>query len=106
MSSRETPISEPVYFILLSLFSRPLHGYALMKEIKGLSAGRVTVTTGTLFGAIKRMLRDGWIEPFAQADTSRDKQSYALTLLGRQRLEIEIRRLRELTAAASHLQEG
>ena len=94
------PISEPVLLILLSLADRPRHGYALMKDIEALSSGRVRLSTGTLYGALRRLLEDDWIEPFAQEDISRDKQAYKLTPAGRSHLMAELDRMRQLTRAA------
>ena len=96
----ERPISEPVFLILVSLADKPRHGYALMKEIETLSEGRVRLSTGTLYGAIRRLLKDGWIERFAQKDTSRDKQAYRLTAAGRGQLKAEVARMKQLTRAA------
>jgi len=96
----ERPISEPVFLILVSLADKPRHGYALMKDIEALSEGRVRVSTGTLYGAIRRLLEDGWIERFAQKDTSRDKQAYRLTAAGRGQLKAEVARMKQLTRAA------
>jgi hypothetical protein len=48
--------------------------------------------TATLFGAIRRLLEDRWIEPFDLAETSRDKQSYGLTTESSQ-LRSEVSRL-------------
>src|SRR5690242_17012076 len=93
----ERPISEPVFLILVSLADKPRHGYALMKDIEALSEGRVRVSTGTLYGAIRRLLEDGWIERFAQKDTSRDKQAYRLTAAGRGQLKAEVARMKQLT---------
>jgi DNA-binding PadR family transcriptional regulator len=96
----ERPISEPVFLILVSLADKPRHGYALMKDIEALSEGRVRLSTGTLYGAIRRLLEDGWIERFAQKDTSRDKQAYRLTTVGRGQLKAEVARMKQLTRAA------
>lgn len=49
-TSRIKPLTEPVLLILVSLASKPQHGYALMRDIGDLSQGRVEVTTGTLYG--------------------------------------------------------
>ena len=94
------PLTEPVLLILLSLAERPRHGYALMKDIETLSNGRVRLSTGTLYGALRRLLEDDWIEPFAQEDATRDKQAYKLTVAGRKRLEAELDRMKQLTRAA------
>ena len=93
--------SEAVLLILLSLAERPRHGYALMKDIEILSNGRVRMSTGTLYGALRRLLEDQWIQRFEQADTSREKQAYRLTAVGRKHLQMELDRMRQLTRAAS-----
>ena len=95
------PLSEPVLLILMSLSESPRHGYALIKDIESLSDGRVRLSTGTLFGALRRLLEFGWIERFVQEDTSRDKQAYKLTSSGRRQLETELNRMKHLTRAAA-----
>jgi DNA-binding PadR family transcriptional regulator len=95
------PLTEPVLLILLSLADKPRHGYALMRDIEGLSSGRVRLSTGTLYGALRRLLEDEWIERFEQEDTSRDKQAYRLTASGRKQLQWELERMRQLTRAAT-----
>src|SRR5690242_3091572 len=89
------PLSEPVLLILLSLANKPRHGYALLKDIESLSGGRVRLGTGTLYGALRRLLEDEWIVRFEQDDTSREKQAYRLTQLGRRQLDVELDRLKQ-----------
>jgi DNA-binding PadR family transcriptional regulator len=95
------PLTEPVLLILMSLADEPRHGYALIKDIETLSNGRVRLSTGTLFGAIRRLLQDGLIERFEQEDTSRQKQAYRLTSTGRAQLQSELDRMKQLTRAAN-----
>jgi DNA-binding PadR family transcriptional regulator len=95
------PLTEPVLLILLSLTDRPRHGYALIKDVETLSNGRVRLSTGTLYGALHRLLEDGCIERFEQEDTSREKQAYRLTVAGRTRLQLELDRMKQLTRAAT-----
>ena len=95
------PLSEPVLLILVSLAEKPRHGYALIQDIAALSHGRVRLSTGTLYGALRRLLEERWIERFQQADTSRDKQAYRLTATGRQHLRTESDRLRQLARTAA-----
>lgn len=95
------PLTEPVLLILMSLTDEPRHGYALIKDIETLSNGRVRLSTGTLFGAIRRLLQDGWIERFEQEDTSRQKQAYRLTPSGRAQLQMELDRMKRLMRAAT-----
>src|SRR5215470_11430939 len=92
---RAKALTEPVLLILVSLAGKPQHGYALMKDIGELSQGRVELTTGTLYGALRRLLEDGWIERFDQEDTSREKQAYRLTAIGRRHLEMELDRMKQ-----------
>src|SRR5215471_4518175 len=99
--TRHKPFTEPVLLILTSLSGEPRHGYALIKDIENLSQGRVRLSTGTLYGAIRRLVETGWIEPFEQQDTSREKQAYRLTPEGRKELRAELERMKELTQKAT-----
>jgi len=101
--TEEKPLTEPVLLILMSLAEQPRHGYALIKDIERLSSGRVRLSTGTLYGAIHRLLDDAWIERFEQEDTSREKQAYRLARAGNRRLRLELDRLKQLMRAAGHL---
>jgi DNA-binding PadR family transcriptional regulator len=94
-------LTEPVLLILLSLAEKPRHGYSLMKDIESLSNGRVQLSTGTLYGALRRLVEARWIERFEQDDTSREKQAYKLTPAGRRQLHAELERMRQLTRAAT-----
>lgn len=97
------PLTETTYFIMLILSNGPRHGYAIMKEAGQLSQQRVELSTGTLYGALKRLLDQGWIrraeDPESDA-SGRVRKVYSLTPLGRQILEAEVQRLRSLTRAA------
>jgi DNA-binding PadR family transcriptional regulator len=95
------PLSEAVFFIFASLAAEPRHGYSILKEVEVLSGGRVRLSTGTLYGALRRLLDDGCIERVATSDTSRDKQTYRLTAFGRRVLQEEAERLKQLTRIAS-----
>jgi DNA-binding PadR family transcriptional regulator len=102
MMKQETPpLTEPVFLVLLSLAQAPRHGYALLKDTETLSGGRVRLSTGTLYGVIHRLLESEWIERFETDDTSRDKQSYRLTSLGRRFLHAELARMKQLTRVAT-----
>lgn len=95
------PLSEAVLLILLSLANQPRHGYSILKDVEELSSGRVVLSTGTLYGALQRLLASGWIEPVEQEDTSRGRQAYALTAAGRGALGGEVARMRMLARVAS-----
>ena len=97
------PLREPTFFILLSLSPGPKHGYAILKEVEALSEGRVLLSTGTLYGAIKRLLNRSWIrrvdDPIPNG-TARERKAYTLTEFGRRVLNAELERLQKLVAVA------
>ena len=105
----QLPLTESTFFIILSLAPGPKHGYAILKEVEALSDGRLVLSTGTLYGALKRMLDSGWIErvPDPEPDESnRERKAYRLTKLGRRILEAETARLRRLVGVAELRTEG
>ncbi|MGA8150003.1 MAG: helix-turn-helix transcriptional regulator [Terriglobales bacterium] len=94
------PLTEPVLLILLSLMEQPRHGYSILKDVERMSDGRVTLSTGTLYGAIHRLLAHGWVERFKEDESPRDRQAYRLTNRGRRNLQAEVDRLKHLTGLA------
>jgi DNA-binding PadR family transcriptional regulator len=105
----KVPLSESTYLILLSLAPGPRHGYAIMKDVATLSGDRVQFSTGTLYGALKRLLSEGYIrrvekDPSSEPDAERSgrwRKTYVLTDLGRKLLEAEVTRLQSLVVAAN-----
>src|SRR5438309_8344688 len=95
------PLTEPVLLILLSLAEHPRHGYSILKDVEEVSDGRVMLSTGTLYGALRRLLDDGWIERFNEDDTTRGRQAYRLTPSGRRNLHHEVGRMKQLAKIAS-----
>lgn len=89
-----TALTEAVYYILLSLV-KPMHGYGIMQNVEQLSKGRVKLAAGTLYGAISTLLEKGWITALPGERDSRKKE-YQITKQGKQILELELLRLREL----------
>jgi DNA-binding PadR family transcriptional regulator len=99
------PLTETTTFIMLSLTDAPKHGYAIMKDVETLSDGRVTLSTGTLYGALSRLLDQGWIarwdgEEDEKETPGRPRKTYTLTRVGRRLLEAEIDRLRTVVSIA------
>lgn len=100
------PLTEATTFIMLSLADEPKHGYAIMKDVASLSDGRIELSTGTLYGALSRLLDQGWIARCEaeedEAETpGRPRKTYTLTQVGRRVLEAEIARLDAVVAAAN-----
>jgi DNA-binding PadR family transcriptional regulator len=93
-------LSEPVLLVLLSLAEQPRHGYSILKDVESMSRGRVLLSTGTLYGALQRLLDQGWIERVQEDDAPRDRRTYRLTSRGRKNLQMEVDRMRHLTKLA------
>jgi DNA-binding PadR family transcriptional regulator len=102
------PLREATFMVLLCLAPGPRHGYSILKEVLALSDGRVRLSTGTLYGALKRLLDRGWIErsdaevgeETAAKRPGRPRRTYRLTALGHRMLDAEVARLRSLVAAS------
>jgi DNA-binding PadR family transcriptional regulator len=97
------PLREATFFIILSLAPGPKHGYAILKEVESLSEGRIALSTGTLYGALKRLLSLGWIErrdSLSDPKNGRERKSYVLTQSGNQILNAEVSRLKKLVDLA------
>lgn len=93
------PLSEPVFLILSSVSDRPRHGYAILSEVEQLSDGRVRLSTGTLYGAIRRLLEAGWIERHDEAHPptgDRPRHVYRITRSGRSVLKRDVDRMARL----------
>lgn len=102
---KHSPLSEATLFILLSLSGEPRHGYAIMKDVEAMSRGRIKLSTGTLYGALRRLLEDDWIRRAGDTPASeagRARKVYALTDLGWHILNAEVARL-EMLVTAAHL---
>jgi DNA-binding PadR family transcriptional regulator len=97
----ERSMQEPTLLLLTALADAPRHGYALIQEIAAISAGRVTMRTGTLYGALERLLGQGLIRVESEEIVEgRARRTYALTDSGRQALATEADRLRAVATEA------
>ena len=103
------PLGEATFFILLSMMPTPRHGYSIMKSVEELSNCRLQLSTGTLYGALKRMLEQAWIERYEAADDNdngRIRKTYRLTETGKRILDAEIARMDSLVATARQISGG
>lgn len=102
---QELPLTEATTFILLSLVAQPKHGYAIIKDVAGLSDERIELSAGTLYGVLKRLLEQGWIERHddpegGREESGRPRKVYGLTEVGQHVLAAEVQRLQQLVRAA------
>jgi DNA-binding PadR family transcriptional regulator len=92
------------FHVLLALAAEERHGYAILQEIAALTAGELQLEPGTLYRALHRMLKDGWVvesarRPAVDADDER-RRYYRLTPLGRRIAAAEAERLSRLVSIA------
>jgi DNA-binding PadR family transcriptional regulator len=93
------PLSPAVFHILLALAEGERHGYAIMRDVEDRTDGVVRVGPGMLYGSIKWLLADRFIEPATPARANRRadderRRYYRLTAAGRNLLEAEVARLK------------
>lgn len=87
--------------ILTALAPQPLHGYAIIGEVAELSAGRLTLRPGTLYGALDRLGDEGLLEPdHEEVVDGRLRRYYRLSEDGAAVLEHEAARLQHNADAA------
>ncbi|GJM56880.1 PadR family transcriptional regulator [uncultured Dubosiella sp.] len=93
--SQDLPLTETLYYILLVLH-RPMHGYKMAQEVETMTQGRVVLGAGTLYGAIKNLLKKGWIRVYRDDQDARRKKEYILTEEGKNVFEEEVKRLEKM----------
>jgi DNA-binding PadR family transcriptional regulator len=99
-----TPLSEPVFHILLALAESPRHGYGIILRVEEWSGGSVVLKTGTLYTALRRLVESGWIEETEVRDAGDERRiHYRITRAGRERVRLEATRVRDLAALAGRV---
>ena len=77
--------------VLHSLRLKPMHGYGLVKHIQQISDDLLQIEEGSLYPALQRMLKEGWLKAEAGVSAKgRPTRIYHLTPAGRRRLENEV----------------
>lgn len=100
MSESQTPLTTAMFNVLLALSDGDKHGYAILKDVEAQTNGEVQLSTGTLYGIIKRLVNDGWIVEARRrppaADDDQRRRYYRLTAEGRQVAVAEAQRMEKL----------
>lgn len=84
------PMTETAFYILLSM-SEPRHGYGISKFVSELTENRIKLGSGTIYGTLTKMQRDGIIDVFDDTDK---RVVYEITDSGRALLKSEIERIK------------
>ena len=99
----ELPLTPALFHVLLSLADGEKHGYAILKEVEQRTDGGVSLSTGTLYGIIKRLLNDGLISELRARPSANDderRRYYRLTPKGREVAATEALRLAKVVELA------
>jgi PadR family transcriptional regulator PadR len=90
--------------ILHSLRLKPMHGYALVKHIKQISDDLLQIEEGSLYPALQRMLRGGWLKAEEGVSAKgRPTRIYRLTAAGHRRLEQEVSSFEKMFAGITRV---
>jgi DNA-binding PadR family transcriptional regulator len=109
------PLRPVEFHILVTLAAEERHGYAIIQEASRLTGGELRLEPGTLYRALHRMLKDGWVAECGRRPVPRQsrpgdrgprsehderRRYYRLTPLGRRIAAAEAERLSHLVTAA------
>ena len=85
--------------ILKSLNWRPMHGYALAQRLKDISEDYLQIEEGSLYPALQRMLKAGWLETeMGLSARNRPVRIFRVTKAGRKHLEQELESVKKMFA--------
>jgi DNA-binding PadR family transcriptional regulator len=87
--------AEPWLLVLTSLADGPKHGYAIMTDVAAFSG--VRMEPGTLYGALARLERRGWVQPLATAERRRP---YEITAAGQEILAEQVTTMQQIVQVA------
>jgi transcriptional regulator len=90
--------------ILRTLRRGPLHGYGIVCRIQQTSEGVLEVEEGSLYPALHRIEREGWVKSeWKLTEHNRRAKVYHLTAQGRKQLEREVEAWNRLSLAVGHV---
>jgi PadR family transcriptional regulator PadR len=93
--------------VLRTLSVAPLHGYAIAQHIARLSNGVLAADQGSLYPALERLQRQGWVRSrLGKSPTGRDARYYTLTASGRRQLGDEVAGFERVLRAIRQVMEG
>jgi PadR family transcriptional regulator, regulatory protein PadR len=93
--------------ILKTLALESRHGWAISERLHQISSAALTIRQGSLYPALHRLERKGWIKAhWGTSDNNRRAKYYELTRRGRARLGVEISAWRKLSDAVAQVLES
>jgi DNA-binding PadR family transcriptional regulator len=98
------PLPTAFFHILVALADRDRHGYSIMQDVSARTDGKVRLSAGTLYSAVRRMLEQGLIEELRNrpdpSSNDERRRYYRLTRLGRRVAIAEARRVNDMLTQA------
>jgi transcriptional regulator len=92
--------------ILRTLALDPQHGWAISERVQQISSDVLQIQQGSLYPALHRLERRGWIKArWGASENNRRAKYYELTRSGRKQLQAETTAWRKLTAAVAQILE-
>jgi transcriptional regulator len=86
--------------ILKALSLEPMHGWAITERLRQVSRALLQVPQGSIYPALHRLERRGWIAAeWRPSDNNRKAKYYELTRLGKKQLTAETQQWARLTTA-------
>jgi transcriptional regulator len=90
--------------VLKTLSAAPCHGYAIARSIEQASIDAIQIEEGSLYPALYRMEKRGWIEAeWGKSEIGRKAKIYRLTNTGRKQLRLEMAEWAQFAAAVSRI---
>ena len=86
------PMTETGFYILLCL-QNEMHGYSIVQKVSEMTNGEIVLSPGTMYGSLSKMEKDGLI-CFVREEEKR--KIYHITELGKEVLQLELRRIERL----------
>ena len=84
--------------ILKAISLGPLHGYGILLRIQQISKDRLEIQQGSLYPALYRLERQGWIASvWGESDNNRKAKYYSLTVRGKRQLHLEAENWNRMT---------
>jgi transcriptional regulator len=86
--------------ILKAVSLEPMHGWGISQRIQQMSSGVLEVNQGSLYPALHRVVKRGWLEAsWGTSENNRRARFYRLTAAGKRQLATETATWRKFSAA-------
>lgn len=90
--------------VLQTLRRGPLHGYAIAQQIRQTSDDLLSIEEGTLYPALQRLLREGWVDAeWGISARNRKVRNYRITTAGRKQLQRELSSFERMLAGITRV---